>query len=81
MGSHEGVMSIKPPSFNGSNLIFWKVPTKAYLLNFGAKLWAFLKGCEQEFREEKDTFVDSLEDNNLREENTQLKVSLEDYLE
>ena len=37
-----------------------------------------MKECELESREENDTFVDTLEDNNLLEENTQLKVRLEE---
>ena len=47
MGSHEGVMSIKPPLFNGRNLIFWKVRTKAYLQSLGADVWAIV---EQEYK-------------------------------
>ena len=43
MGSQEGVMSIKPPLFNGSNLIFWKVRTKAYLQSLGADVWAIVE--------------------------------------
>ena len=43
MGSHEGVMSIKPPLFNGSNLIFQKVRTKAYLQSLGAEVWAIVE--------------------------------------
>ena len=43
MGGHEGVMSIKPPLFNGSNLIFWKVRTKAYLQSLGAEVWAIVE--------------------------------------
>ena len=43
MGSQEGVMSIKPPLFNGSNLIFRKVRTKAYLQSLGADVWAIVE--------------------------------------
>ena len=43
MGSQEGIMSIKPPLFNGSNLIFWKVRTKAYLQSLGADVWAIVE--------------------------------------
>ena len=43
MGSQEGIMSIKPPIFNGSNLIFWKVRTKAYLQSLGADVWAIVE--------------------------------------
>ena len=43
MGSHEGVMSLNPPLFNGSNLIFWKVRTKSYLQSLGADVWAIVE--------------------------------------
>ena len=43
MGIQEGVMSIKPPLFNGSNLIFWKVRTKSYLQSLGADVWAIVE--------------------------------------
>ena len=43
MGSQEGVMSIRPPLFNGSNLIFWKVRTKSYLQSLGADVWAIVE--------------------------------------
>ena len=43
MGSQEGVMSIKPPLFNGSNLIFWKVRTKSYLQSLGVDVWAIVE--------------------------------------
>ena len=42
MGS-QGVMSIKPPLFNGRNLIFWKVRTKAYLQSLGADVLAIVE--------------------------------------
>ena len=40
MGSHEGVMSLKPPLFNGSNL---KVRTKSCLQILGAEVWAIVE--------------------------------------
>ena len=43
MGSHEGVMYIRPPLFNGSNLIFQKVRTQAYLQSLGAEVWAIVE--------------------------------------
>ena len=43
MGSQEGAMSIKPPLFNGINLIFWKVRTKSYLQSLGADVWAIVE--------------------------------------
>ena len=47
MGSHEGVMSIRPPLFNGNNLLFWKIRTKAYLQSLGAEVWAIVEGGYQ----------------------------------
>ena len=43
MGSHEGVLSLRPPLFNGSNLLFWKIRTKAYLQSLGAEVWAIVE--------------------------------------
>ena len=43
MGSHEGLMSIRPPLFNGNNLLFWKIRTKAYLQSIGADVWAIVE--------------------------------------
>ena len=43
MGSHEDVSSIRPPLFNGSNLLLWKIRTKAYLQSIGAEVWAIVE--------------------------------------
>ena len=43
MGSQEGVISLRPPLFNGSNLLFWKIRTKAYLQSLGAEVWAIVE--------------------------------------
>ena len=43
MGIHEGVLSLRPPLFNGSNLLFWKIRTKAYLKILGAEVWAIVE--------------------------------------
>ena len=43
MGSHEGVFYIRPPLFNGSNLLLWKIRTKAYLQSLGAEVWAIVE--------------------------------------
>ena len=40
---HEGVFSLRPPLFNGSNLLFWKIRTKAYLQSLGAEVWAIVE--------------------------------------
>ena len=47
MGSHEGIMSIRPPLFNGNNLLFWKIRTKAYLQSLGAEVWTIVEGGYQ----------------------------------
>ena len=47
MGSHEGVFSIRPPLFNGSNLLFWKIRTKAYMQSLGAEVWEIVEGGYQ----------------------------------
>ena len=43
MGSQEGVLSLRPPFFNGSNLLFWKIRTKAYFQSLGAEVWAIVE--------------------------------------
>ena len=43
MGSHEGVLPLNPPLFNGSNLLFWKIRKKAYLQILGAKVWEIVE--------------------------------------
>ena len=47
MGIHEGLMSIRPPLFNGNNLLFWKIRTKAYLQSLGVEVWAIVEGGYQ----------------------------------
>ena len=47
MGSQEGVFSIRPPLFNGSNLFFWKIRTRAYLQSLGADVWGIVEGGYQ----------------------------------
>ena len=43
MGSLEGVMSIRPPLFNGSNMLLWKIRTKAYLQSLDAEVWTIVE--------------------------------------
>ena len=43
MGSHEGVMTLRPPLFNGSNLLFWKIRKKSYLQSLSAEVWAIVE--------------------------------------
>lgn len=47
MSNQEGVASIKPPLFNGSNLFFWKVITRYYLQSLGANVWEIIEGGYQ----------------------------------
>ena len=43
MGSQEGVLSLRPPLFNGSNLLFWNIQTKSYFQSLGAEVWAIVE--------------------------------------
>ena len=47
MRNQEGETSIHPPLFNGSNLVFWKVRTRAYLQSLGADVWGIIEGGHQ----------------------------------
>ena len=35
MSNQDGITSIKPPVFNGSNLIFWKTRMRSYIQSIG----------------------------------------------
>jgi len=43
MSNHDGFASIKPPLFNGSNLLFWKIRMKSYLQSMGVDVWAIVE--------------------------------------
>ena len=43
MSNQDGTTSIKPPLFNGSNLIFWKIRMRSYLQSMGADVWAIVE--------------------------------------
>eukprot|EP00253_Pinus_taeda_P001518 PITA_01518 len=47
MNNHEGIGSIRPPIFNGRNLVYWKIRTRAYLQSLGPDVWEILKGGYQ----------------------------------
>jgi len=47
MNNHEGMGSIKSPIFNGSNLVYWKIRTKAYLQLLGTDVWEIVEGGYQ----------------------------------
>ena len=42
MSNQEGTTSIKPPLFNGSNLIFWKTSMRSYFQSIGIHVWAIV---------------------------------------
>jgi hypothetical protein len=39
MTSHEGASTNKAPLFNGTNLSFWKVRMRTYIMDLGADVW------------------------------------------
>ena len=43
MSNQDGKSSIKPPLFNGNNLIFWKTRTRSYIQSLGADVWAIVE--------------------------------------
>jgi len=45
--NHEGIGSIIPPIFNGKNLPYWKIRTRAYLHSLVADVWEIIKGGYQ----------------------------------
>ena len=47
MNNHEGMGSIRPPIFNGSNLVYWKIITRAYLQSLRADVWEIVEGGYQ----------------------------------
>jgi len=47
MNNHEGMGSIRPPIFNGSNLVYWKIRTRAYLQLLGDDVWEIVEGGYQ----------------------------------
>jgi hypothetical protein len=47
MSNQDGIASIRPPLFNGNNLIFWKTRMRSYLQSLGADVWAIVEGGYQ----------------------------------
>ena len=43
MSNQDGTTSIKPPLFNGSNLMFWKIRVRSYLQSMGVDIWAIVE--------------------------------------
>jgi len=44
MNNQESMGSIRPPIFNGSNFVYWKIRTAAYLQSLGTDVWEILEG-------------------------------------
>ena len=47
MNNHEGMGSIRPLIFNGSNLVYWKIRTRSSLQSLGADVWEIVEGGYQ----------------------------------
>ena len=47
MSNQGGTTSIRPPLFNGNNLIFWKTRMRSYIQSLGADVWAIVEGGYQ----------------------------------
>ena len=47
MGSHEEVLSIRPPIFNGTNFVFWKYMMRAQLQALGYDVWEIVESRYQ----------------------------------
>jgi hypothetical protein len=47
MSNQDGMASIRPPLFNGNNLIFWKTRMRSYLQSLGADVSAIVEGGYQ----------------------------------
>ena len=39
MSSHEGNSTNKAPLFNGTNIAFWKVRMRTYIMDLGVDVW------------------------------------------
>ena len=44
MNNHKGMGSIRPPIFNGNNLVYWKIRTRAYVSEIVEGGYQFLAG-------------------------------------
>eukprot|EP00253_Pinus_taeda_P003901 PITA_03901 len=44
MSNQERKVSIRPPIFDGSNLVYWKVRTTTYLQSLGTDVWEIVEG-------------------------------------
>eukprot|EP00253_Pinus_taeda_P014784 PITA_14784 len=44
MNNHESMGSMRPPIFDGSNFVYWKIRTTTYLQSLGADVWEIVEG-------------------------------------
>jgi len=44
MSNQEREGSIRPPIFDGSNFVYWKVRTTTYLQSLGTDVWHIVEG-------------------------------------
>ena len=44
MSNQESVGSIRPPIFDGSNFVYWKIRTTTYLQSLGTDVWEIVEG-------------------------------------
>ena len=61
MSNQDGTSSIRPPLFNGNNLIFLKTRMRSYLQSLGADVWAIV---EQGYQYPTATPIDPTERKN-----------------
>ena len=47
MSNQDGTASIRPPLFNGNNLIFWNTRKRSYIQSLGEDVWAIVEGGYQ----------------------------------
>lgn len=44
MNNHESMGSIRPPNFNGSKFVYWKIRTTTYLQSLRTDVWEIVEG-------------------------------------
>ena len=44
MNNQESMGSIRPPIFDGSNFVYWKIRTTTYLQSLGMDVWEIVEG-------------------------------------
>jgi len=44
MSNQEREASIRPPIFDGSNFVYWKIRTTVYIQSLGMDVWGIMEG-------------------------------------